>query len=160
MACGRTPAPPLSLLTATSASPRPGVASSDVGIGKDGKRKDNFSRGMEILAKQTLFAEGARGSCSEDLMERFKLRAGVDPQVRRGLTCSRSVSPACAQRLLAGVWLNRHAPRFTTAALTHATSADLRHRAEGGVAAAGRPRAPGLGAAHLRLAATARCVRR
>ena len=42
-----------------------GVATSDVGIGKDGQRKESFSRGMEIIAKQTLFAEGARGSFSE-----------------------------------------------------------------------------------------------
>lgn len=57
-----------------------GVATSDVGIGKDGKPKDSYSRGMEIVGKQTLFAEGARGSCSEDIQARFDLRAGKDPQ--------------------------------------------------------------------------------
>ena len=61
--------------------PLAGVATADVGIGKDHKPKDNFSRGMELRAKQTLFAEGARGSCSEDVMAQFRLRAEVDPQV-------------------------------------------------------------------------------
>ena len=42
-----------------------GVATRDVGIGKDGSKKSNFQPGMELRAKQTLFAEGARGSCSE-----------------------------------------------------------------------------------------------
>ncbi|EJK62072.1 hypothetical protein THAOC_17330, partial [Thalassiosira oceanica] len=53
-----------------------GVATKDVGIGKDGLPKDTFERGVELLGRQTLFAEGARGSCSERLMERFDLRGG------------------------------------------------------------------------------------
>ena len=57
-----------------------GVATADVGIGKDGARKDSFSRGMEIYGRQTLFAEGARGSCSEELMKRYGLREGKAPQ--------------------------------------------------------------------------------
>jgi electron-transferring-flavoprotein dehydrogenase len=57
-----------------------GVATGDVGIGKDGKPKDSFARGMELRAKQTLLAEGARGSLSEEVMARFKLRAKCDPQ--------------------------------------------------------------------------------
>ena len=57
-----------------------GVATADVGIGKDGNKKESFSRGMEILGRQTLFAEGARGSCSEGVMARFNLREGKDPQ--------------------------------------------------------------------------------
>jgi len=57
-----------------------GVATADVGVGKDGKEKDSFARGMELHAKQTLFAEGARGSCSEEVMARFSLRNGCDPQ--------------------------------------------------------------------------------
>lgn len=57
-----------------------GVATADMGIGKDGKPKDSFCRGMELRAKQTVFAEGARGSCSEALMEKFNLREGKDPQ--------------------------------------------------------------------------------
>jgi electron-transferring-flavoprotein dehydrogenase len=57
-----------------------GVATKDMGIGKDGKPKDTFTRGMELRAKQTLFAEGARGSCSEQLMAKFDLRSKSDMQ--------------------------------------------------------------------------------
>ena len=57
-----------------------GVATADVGIGKDGKPKASFSRGMEIYGRQTLFAEGARGSCSEEVIKRFNLREGKEPQ--------------------------------------------------------------------------------
>lgn len=57
-----------------------GIATRDVGIGKDGKPKATFERGSELHARQTLFAEGARGSCSEFLMEKFNLRDGVHPQ--------------------------------------------------------------------------------
>jgi len=58
-----------------------GVATGDVGIGKDGKAKDTFMRGMELHAKQTIFAEGCRGSCSESIIEKFNLREGKDPQI-------------------------------------------------------------------------------
>ena len=57
-----------------------GIATRDVGIGKDGEPKATFERGVELHARQTLFAEGARGSCSEFLMEHFDLRKGVQPQ--------------------------------------------------------------------------------
>ena len=57
-----------------------GVATGDVGIAKDGTRKPDYQPGMELHAKYTLFAEGARGSLSQDLMARFNLRDGVDPQ--------------------------------------------------------------------------------
>ena len=57
-----------------------GVATGDMGVGKDGKHKDSFSEGMELHAKYTLIAEGARGSLAKMLMEKFDLRAGVDPQ--------------------------------------------------------------------------------
>lgn len=57
-----------------------GVATSDMGIDKDGNRKASFTRGYELLGKYTVFAEGCRGSLGELLMERFDLRAGVDPQ--------------------------------------------------------------------------------
>ena len=53
-----------------------GVATRDVGIGKDGEKKRNYQLGMELRAKQTLFAEGARGSCSEGVMAKFGLREG------------------------------------------------------------------------------------
>lgn len=57
-----------------------GVATGDVGIGKDGKPTDNFTRGLELHAPITLFAEGARGSLTKQLFKQFNLRKGVDPQ--------------------------------------------------------------------------------
>ena len=55
-----------------------GIATRDVGIGKDGKPKPTFERGVELQARQTLFAEGARGSCSEFVQEHFQLRSSSD----------------------------------------------------------------------------------
>ncbi len=57
-----------------------GVATGDVGIGKDGMRTDHYSRGVELRAKYTLVAEGARGSLTKMLFAKFGLRDGVDPQ--------------------------------------------------------------------------------
>jgi electron-transferring-flavoprotein dehydrogenase len=57
-----------------------GVATGDMGIGKDGHHKAGFARGMELRAKYTLFAEGARGSLSKILIERFGLAKGRQPQ--------------------------------------------------------------------------------
>ncbi len=57
-----------------------GVATGDMGIGKDGKPTDNFTRGMELRAKYTLFAEGARGSLTKMLLKRFGLDSDRDPQ--------------------------------------------------------------------------------
>ena len=45
-----------------------------------GEVKSTFTRGVELLAKQTLFAEGARGSCSQVVMDKFQLRDGKDEQ--------------------------------------------------------------------------------
>ena len=58
-----------------------GVATGDMGRTKDGQEGPNFAPGMELHAKQTIFAEGCRGSLTKTLFERFELRAGVDPQV-------------------------------------------------------------------------------
>ncbi len=57
-----------------------GIATGDMGIGKDGRPKDSFTRGMELRAKYTLFAEGARGSLSKQLIARYGLDAGREPQ--------------------------------------------------------------------------------
>jgi len=57
-----------------------GIATRDMGIGKDGAPKDTFERGMELHARQTLFAEGARGSCSEEVIKKFNLREGKEEQ--------------------------------------------------------------------------------
>jgi electron-transferring-flavoprotein dehydrogenase len=57
-----------------------GVATGSMGIGKDGQPTENFQPGVELHAKETIFAEGCRGSLSKTLMERFHLRDGVQPQ--------------------------------------------------------------------------------
>jgi electron-transferring-flavoprotein dehydrogenase len=57
-----------------------GVATGDMGVAKDGHRKDAFTRGMELRAKYTLFAEGARGSLTKILVKRFGLDADREPQ--------------------------------------------------------------------------------
>ncbi|MEN9559619.1 MAG: hypothetical protein RLZZ502_830 [Pseudomonadota bacterium] len=57
-----------------------GVATGDMGIGKDGQPTDAFAPGMELHAKYTLFAEGVRGSLSEELMKHFDLRKDCEPQ--------------------------------------------------------------------------------
>ena len=57
-----------------------GVATGDTGVGKDGGRRSDFTRGVEIRGRQTVFAEGCRGSLTQQLFKRFALRDGVDPQ--------------------------------------------------------------------------------
>ena len=57
-----------------------GVATGDMGVAHDGTHKADYQPGMELLAKYTLFAEGARGSLSQELMQKFNLRDGIDPQ--------------------------------------------------------------------------------
>jgi len=57
-----------------------GIATKDVGIGKDGEEKATYEQGVALLAKQTLFAEGARGSCSEELISKFNLRESSSEQ--------------------------------------------------------------------------------
>ena len=57
-----------------------GVATGDMGIGKDGRPTDRYQPGVELVAKETLFAEGCRGSLTKTLMQRFKLCDGIDPQ--------------------------------------------------------------------------------
>jgi electron-transferring-flavoprotein dehydrogenase len=57
-----------------------GVATGDMGVGKDGKPKANFTRGMELRGKYVLLAEGARGSISKQIIARYKLDEGRDPQ--------------------------------------------------------------------------------
>jgi electron-transferring-flavoprotein dehydrogenase len=58
-----------------------GVATGNLGIGKDGEPTENFQLGMELHAKYTLFCEGARGHLGRQLSDKFKLRDGADPQV-------------------------------------------------------------------------------
>src|ERR1700686_2203415 len=57
-----------------------GVATGDMGIGRDGRPTERYTPGVELIARETLFAEGARGSLTKTLFERFRLRQGCDPQ--------------------------------------------------------------------------------
>jgi len=57
-----------------------GIATGDMGISKAGQPKDSFTRGMELRAKYTLFAEGARGNLTKVLLNRFDLAADREPQ--------------------------------------------------------------------------------
>jgi electron-transferring-flavoprotein dehydrogenase len=57
-----------------------GVATGDMGIGRDGQPGPNHQPGMELLGKVTLFAEGCRGSLTKTLFERFELRRNAQPQ--------------------------------------------------------------------------------
>jgi electron-transferring-flavoprotein dehydrogenase len=58
-----------------------GVATGNMGVGKDGTPTDNFQVGMELHAKYTLFCEGARGHLGRQLNEKFQLGKDADPQV-------------------------------------------------------------------------------
>jgi len=57
-----------------------GVATGNMGIGKDGQPTEAFQLGMELLGKYTIFAEGARGHLGKQLIAKYQLDAGKDPQ--------------------------------------------------------------------------------
>ena len=57
-----------------------GVATGNMGVGKDGNPGENFQIGMELLGKYTVFAEGSRGHLGKQLIAKFKLDDGCDPQ--------------------------------------------------------------------------------
>jgi electron-transferring-flavoprotein dehydrogenase len=57
-----------------------GVATGDMGVARDGSHTDHYQPGMELLARYTIFAEGSRGQLGRQLIERYKLDAGRDPQ--------------------------------------------------------------------------------
>lgn len=57
-----------------------GVATGDMGLGRDGEPKDTFVRGMELRGKYTLIAEGARGSLTKELIGKLDLAADSEPQ--------------------------------------------------------------------------------
>ena len=58
-----------------------GVATGDMGVGKDGAPKDSFCRGMEMHAKCTIFGEGCRGQLSKQLMKSLDLNADNEQQI-------------------------------------------------------------------------------
>jgi len=75
-----------------------GVATGNLGVGKDGQPHAGFQLGMELTAKYTVFAEGARGHLGKQLIRRFKLDAGRDPQsYALGVKELWEVDPAKAQ---------------------------------------------------------------
>ena len=75
-----------------------GVATGNLGIGRDGQPHDGFQLGMELLGKYTLFAEGARGHLGKQLISKFGLDAGRDPQSYAiGIKELWEVDPAQAQ---------------------------------------------------------------
>src|SRR5438094_3817764 len=57
-----------------------GVATGDMGIGKNGERTQRYTPGVELIARETLFAEGCRGSLTKALSERFRLAEECGPQ--------------------------------------------------------------------------------
>ena len=57
-----------------------GVATSDLGIARDGTKKSAYQPGYELLGRYTIFAEGCRGNLGEELVARFDLRKDSDPQ--------------------------------------------------------------------------------
>jgi len=57
-----------------------GVATGDMGVGRDGEPTAAFQPGMELHARYTIFAEGSRGQLGRELIDRYKLDAGRDPQ--------------------------------------------------------------------------------
>lgn len=57
-----------------------GVATGDMGVGREGEQTANYTQGIELRATYTFFAEGCRGSLGKQLMDKFDLRAGAEPQ--------------------------------------------------------------------------------
>jgi len=57
-----------------------GVATGDLGIGRDGEARSDFTRGMELRGKYTVFGEGARGSLTKSLIAKFELNRDSDHQ--------------------------------------------------------------------------------
>jgi electron-transferring-flavoprotein dehydrogenase len=57
-----------------------GVATGNMGVGRDGQPTDHFQEGMELVAKYTVFAEGCRGHLGKQLIAKYDLTKGADPQ--------------------------------------------------------------------------------
>ena len=57
-----------------------GIRTGDQGIDKNGKQLENFQQGYDLLAKQTIFAEGCHGSLTKKLINKYNLRENSDPQ--------------------------------------------------------------------------------
>ena len=57
-----------------------GVATGDMGVSASGEHKDSYMPGMELHARYTIFAEGCRGHLGKELLQKFRLDEGKDPQ--------------------------------------------------------------------------------
>ena len=91
-----------------------GVATGDMGIGKDGQPTDSFTRGMELRGKYTIIAEGARGSLAKQLIAKFDLARGREPQ-KYGIGL-KELWEVAARRSTGRAWCStRWAGRSTTA---------------------------------------------
>ncbi len=72
-----------------------GVATGDMGVGKDGKRKDSYTPGLELRGKYTLIAEGVRGSLAKQLIGKFQLDKDSDfPKFGIGIKEIWDIDPA------------------------------------------------------------------
>ena len=72
-----------------------GVATGDMGVGKDGKPKATFERGMELLGKYTLIGEGVRGSLAKQLIAKYDLDKDADvPKFGIGIKEIWDIDPA------------------------------------------------------------------
>ena len=104
-----------------------GVATGDMGIGKDGEPKAGFTRGMELRAKYTLFAEGARGSLTKTLIARFELDEGPRAaEIRHrpeGAVAGRArEAPAGPGAALVRLAARQHAPAAARSSITSTTT--------------------------------------
>lgn len=94
-----------------------GVATNDLGVGRDGKPKDTFERGMEFHARATLFGEGCHGSLTKQVTGKFDLRSDCQPQTYAlGLKEVWEVDPA----------------KFNRGEVTHSMGYPLPHDVYGG----------------------------
>ena len=76
-----------------------GIATGDMGVARDGSHKASYARGMELLGKYTLFAEGARGSLTKQLINKFALdKASEPPKFGIGLKEVWEIDPARHQK--------------------------------------------------------------
>jgi electron-transferring-flavoprotein dehydrogenase len=92
-----------------------GIATGDMGVDREGQPKDSFTRGMELRGKYTLFAEGARGSLTKELIARYQLDKNSEPP-KFGIGLKelwslilRAISRALCNILSAGRWMRQQA---------------------------------------------------
>lgn len=94
-----------------------GVATNDMGLGRDGRPKDTFERGMEFQARVTLFGEGCHGSLTKQVTGKFDLRSDCQPQTYAlGIKEVWEVDPA----------------KFNSGEITHSMGYPLPHDVYGG----------------------------